>query len=68
MTTNAFIPSETTPWQHVGDGVRRQILGHGPECTAQREGRLVVGVHGQDRLPGHAGTLRCEAQGSHTRR
>lgn len=31
MTSNAFISSDTTPWQNVGDGVRRQILGHGPD-------------------------------------
>ena len=31
MTSNAFISSEATPWQHAGDGVRRQILGHGPD-------------------------------------
>ena len=31
MTSKAFIPSDDTPWQNVGDGVRRQILGHGPD-------------------------------------
>ena len=31
MTSEAFIRSEHTPWQPAGEGVRRQILGHGPD-------------------------------------
>ena len=31
MTSGPFIVSSGTPWQHAGDGVRRQILGHGPD-------------------------------------
>jgi quercetin dioxygenase-like cupin family protein len=35
--TDSFIRSDTTPWQATNDaGVRRQILGHGPDLMLVR--------------------------------
>lgn len=31
MTSDTFVQTGKTPWQHAGEGVRRQILGHGPD-------------------------------------
>jgi quercetin dioxygenase-like cupin family protein len=34
--SNAFVRSTTTAWQQTGEGVRRQILGHGPDLMMVR--------------------------------
>ena len=36
MASPAFVRSEHTPWETVGDGVRRQVLGHGPDLMMVR--------------------------------
>lgn len=32
----AFVATADTPWETVGEGVRRQILGHGPDLMMVR--------------------------------
>jgi quercetin dioxygenase-like cupin family protein len=35
-SSGAFVRSRDTAWETVGDGVRRQILGHGPDLMMVR--------------------------------
>lgn len=34
--TSSFIPGRSTQWEAAADGVRRQILGHGPDLMMVR--------------------------------
>ena len=36
MSSGAFVTSEGTAWQEMAPGVRRQILGHGPDLMLVR--------------------------------
>jgi quercetin dioxygenase-like cupin family protein len=36
MSSSSFVVSAETPWESVGKGVRRQILGHGPDLMMVR--------------------------------
>jgi quercetin dioxygenase-like cupin family protein len=36
MSSSPFVRKAHTPWDTVGDGVRRQILGHGPDLMMVR--------------------------------
>lgn len=35
-TSASFITQADTPWEQVADGVRRQVLGHGPDLMLVR--------------------------------
>jgi quercetin dioxygenase-like cupin family protein len=46
--SDAFISTAERPWQSVGEGVRRQILGHGPDLmmvAVQFESGAVGALH-----------------------
>jgi quercetin dioxygenase-like cupin family protein len=36
MSSASFVVADETPWESVGEGVRRQILGHGPDLMMVR--------------------------------
>ena len=36
MSSSAFVRTGDTPWQEMAPGVRRQILGHGPDLMMVR--------------------------------
>ena len=36
MSNDAFITGSSTPWESVAPGMRRQILGHGPDIMLVR--------------------------------
>ena len=36
MNSDAFVRSQDAPWEVVGQGVRRQVLGHGPDLMMVR--------------------------------
>jgi quercetin dioxygenase-like cupin family protein len=36
MSSSSLVVSADTPWETVGEGVRRQILGHGPDLMMVR--------------------------------
>jgi quercetin dioxygenase-like cupin family protein len=48
MSSAAFVLSAETPWQMMSEGIRRQILGHGPDLMMVRvdfEKRAVGALH-----------------------
>jgi quercetin dioxygenase-like cupin family protein len=36
VTNSSFVRNANAPWETVGEGVRRQILGHGPDLMLVR--------------------------------